>query len=133
MARDNIASIIAVGEINNFVMTKGERKELARKSQDPEILDRLSRDEYKIVRLVVAGNPNTSVKSLDQLSRDEYKIVRFEVAINPNTSIGILDRLSRDEDEFVRLEITKNPKWQKLQESGLLDVAKRASKWLGII
>lgn len=114
-------------------MTKEELKELARKSRDPEILDRLSRDEHKIVRLGVAGNPNTSVKSLGQLSRDDYKIVRFEVAINPNASIGILDQLSRDEDEFVRLTVTKNPKWKAMRETGLLDVARRASKWLEII
>lgn len=89
-------------------MTKRELKELARKSQDPEILD--------------------------QLSRDEHKIVRFEVAMNPNASIGILDQLSRDEDEFVRLMVTtKNPKWKAMRETGLLDVARLASKWLEII
>ena len=114
-------------------MTKRERKELARESRDSRVLDWLSRDEDLWVYIKVAKNPNTSVESLDRLSRDEYGIVRIGVARNPNTSVRILDRLSRDKYENVRETVARNPKWKAIQEPGLLDVARRASKWLGII
>ena len=47
--------------------------------------------------------------------------------------LEMIDRLSRDENEAIRLVVAENPKWQLLQESGLLDVARLASKWLNIL
>ena len=87
-------------------MTREETTKLARESQNPKVLDRLS--------------------------KHEGWWVRRSVARNPNTPLDILDRLSRDEDLNVRRGVDENPKWKTLQEPGLLDVAKLASKWLGI-
>jgi len=114
-------------------MTLIKRKELARKSRDPETLDRLSRDEHWAIRWEVADNPNTPTGILNRLSWDRNDRVRWIVAGSPNTLVETLDRLSRDEDEAVRRRVAKNPKWQQLQELGLLDVARRASKWLEIL
>jgi len=88
-------------------MTKEELKELARKSRDPEILDRLSRDKEYWVRGGVAGNRNTPAY--------------------------LLDRLNRDGDWEVLEELEGNPKWQAVNKSARLDVARLASKWLGIL
>jgi hypothetical protein len=86
------------------IMTREEHIELARKSQDREVLDRLSRDE-------------------------DYG-VRYRVAENPNTSITTLIEISRDENSWVSSKVDENPKWQALQDSGLLDVAISVERWL---
>ena len=125
MARDLV--------INNLVMTTEERIELAKESQDPEVLDLLSRDEKYTVRYRVADNPNTSAETLDRLSRDEDNYVRVGVAKKPNTLIDTLTRLSRDEDYWVRHHAIRNSKWKAVQKSGLLAVARSASKFLKIL
>ena len=114
-------------------MTKTELIKLAKITKDLEMIDRLSRDEDEDVRYWVARNRNASAESLNRLSRDKDKYVRRGVALNPNTPIEILDQLSRDEYGGVREVVAENPKWQLLQESGLLDVARLASKWLNIL
>lgn len=138
-------------------MTVKERDKLAIKSRDPEILDQLSQDKDEGVRQYVAMNPNTSVEILIRLIMDEDVYVRGSVAENPSTPVEMLAELSRDEDNWVRYYVAKNPntpvetlaelsrdedvrqyvaenpKWQVLQESGGLDVARLASKWLKIL
>ena len=114
-------------------MTLTERIKLAKGSQDPVVLDQLSRDESWWVRLNVVENPSTPVEALGHLSRDERWEVRTYVAENPNTSVETLNRLSRDGYGAVRYVVADNPKWQAVQESGLLDVANLASKWLNIL
>ena len=112
------------------IMTREEHIELARKSQDREVLDRLSRDEDWLVRKGVALNPGTPGDILDRLSQDEHYGVRYRVAENPNTSITTLIEISRDENSWVSSKVDENPKWQALQDSGLLDVAISVERWL---
>ncbi len=45
----------------------------------------------------------------------------------------ILDELSRHENKNIRAAVALNPKWIKVQKSGLLDIAKFASKWLNVL
>ena len=47
--------------------------------------------------------------------------------------LEMIDRLSRDEYGGVREVVAENPKWKAIQESGLLNVARLASKWLNIL
>ena len=62
------------------------KTDLARKSKDSIILDKLSKDEDWYVRSKVAENKNTSPEILDRLSKDKNPNVRYGVAINKNTS-----------------------------------------------
>ena len=57
----------------------------------------------------MASNPNTPDYILEKLSDDEYWVVRNAVANNPNTPDYILEKLSNDSDTEIRLSVAKNP------------------------
>jgi len=65
-----------------------------------EVLNRLSKDQDRQVRLNVAHNSNTSPETLDYLSRDKDSDVRLNVAENPNTSPETLKQMSIDEEDY---------------------------------
>ena len=74
------------------------------------VLEKLSNDENKSVRLAVAMNPNTPTATLDALARDDDRDdIRLAVAGNPNTSEVTLEALAKDEYEAVRLAVAENP------------------------
>jgi hypothetical protein len=84
---------------------------LAHRGLIPEfILERLVR--HKDIRSLVAHLPNTPGKILEPLSQDEDKFVRLLVTDNPSTPVQLkeklLAQLSQDEDNWVRLFVAKN-------------------------
>jgi 3-methyladenine DNA glycosylase AlkC len=78
------------------------KRQLAKTTTDPKVLDELSRDKNCYVRWCVVGNPNISPETLDELSKDEHYYVRYWVARNLNTTPETLDYLSKDQDWPVR-------------------------------
>ena len=62
------------------------------------------------VRLVLAGNPHTSVSILTKLAADESSRVRARVAENPETPEHLLLKLAEDADADVRQGVSENPK-----------------------
>ncbi len=73
-------------------------------------LEQLARHKNKVIRSLVADNPNTPVKLLEQLVRDEDKYIRTFVADNPNIQVKLLEQLARDEDILVRESVARNRK-----------------------
>ena len=82
--------------------------ELAKTTNDVNLLKQLSEDENKWVRGGVALNPKTSVDMLKKLSEDKDWYVRESVASNLNTPVNVLVRLSKDKDRDVRTAVAKN-------------------------
>ena len=85
-----------------------KKSDLAEKTSNREILEKLADDKYYSVRYSVAENRNTPVEILERLANDENKQVRREVAENPNTPVDILVGLADDESEYVRSGVAKN-------------------------
>jgi len=75
----------------------------------PQILDKLSNDDNRSVRMSVAKNPSTPPEVLVRLSSDENTYVRMSVARNPSTPPEVLDKLSSDKSEAVRSYVAGNP------------------------
>jgi len=61
----------------------------------------LSEDADCDVRLAVADNPNTHIDVLAKLSKDEVRLIRKVVAGNFRTPAKILTELSEDNDNAV--------------------------------
>jgi len=85
----------------------GNLKVAQYKDTPPEILRLLAAtagtgDEAKVVRLMIAGNPNAPADVLRQLARNEDHEVRRFVGVNDNTPVDSLRELATDEDTEVR-------------------------------
>lgn len=67
-----------------------------------------STEEHHI-RLVLAGNPHTSVMALKKLSEDASEKVRCRTAENPNLSASLFKILASDSSSEVRSSLAENP------------------------
>jgi adenylate kinase len=76
--------------------------ELAKTTDDVELLKELSTDKKFWVRYWVASNLNTPVEVLEVLSTDGHYFVRCSVANHPSTPVEVLKILSTDEYYGVR-------------------------------
>ncbi len=65
-------------------------------------------DEESHIRLVLAGNPHTSVVALTKLSDDPDEKVRSRVAENAHTPTALLIKLANDSSAEVRLSVSEN-------------------------
>lgn len=74
-------------------------------------LDRLSRSRGRCpdMRVVVAEDPRSSVRTLLRLSRSADGSVRHAVAENPRTPVAVLERLATDLEPGVRARVAGNP------------------------
>jgi hypothetical protein len=81
--------------------------EVARTSEDPEVLADLVNSRFTDVQLEVAKNPNISLDVLDALSRKGVR-VREAVAKNPNISENIMWRLLKDKGGYVSYTMIRN-------------------------
>jgi hypothetical protein len=77
------------------------------KTQTPEVLAELAKDEDRNVRCEVVNNKHTPSATLAALARDRDSRVRGTVARNSSV-LELLAELARDEDEEVCSEITQN-------------------------
>lgn len=66
-------------------------------------------DEEEHVRLVLAGNPHTSLVALAKLAKDPSERVRSRVAENPSVGAVIIETLAQDPSAEVRLGVCDNP------------------------
>jgi PAS domain S-box-containing protein len=66
-------------------------------------------EEETHVRLVLAGNPHTSISILTNLAADSNARVRARVAENPESPQHLLLKLADDEDADVRQGVSENP------------------------
>lgn len=66
-----------------------------------DVLETLSKVDEPLIRVTVAGNPNSSPSILSNLTTDQNFNVRMAVAKNPKTEIDDLDRLSNDSNPTV--------------------------------
>jgi len=73
-----------------------------------DVLEKLSNDSDKDVRLWVAWNPSTPISILEKLANDPNVSVRRSVAQNPSTPIAIIEKLANDPDNWVRFGAAEN-------------------------
>lgn len=117
--QDTIEYTLKVGEVVNMRVIPMEeeaeskysrsRARVAERTDAPiELLERLSKDESKYVRLIVAANPTTPVKVLKEMAEEGYFDVRARIAANPSSTQELLRKLSLDEDSYVRVETARN-------------------------
>lgn len=64
-------------------------------------LSHLAEDEGYMIRVAVAGNPNTPTEALSRLAKAEESSVRMNVAGNPNTHSEVLWTLTDDDNADV--------------------------------
>ena len=82
-----------------LALTSAELIELASCMDTPaDMLDKLSRNPYYIIRAHVAYNPNTSVQTLIKLSGDRANVVREYTMLNRKTPVEIARKLLADVD-----------------------------------
>jgi len=74
-----------------------------------ETLTRLAQDQHVWVRQGIAWNPNTPVETLTRLAQDQDVGVRYQAATNPNTLIETLTKLAQDQNALVRRKVATNP------------------------
>jgi hypothetical protein len=60
-------------------------------------------------RICLAEDPRTSLEILEKLSTDDWWLVRNRVAGNPNTPAKILYKLSYDTEPGVLMKVAENP------------------------
>ena len=72
--------LIDISSYSSFV-----KANIAEETNDPDLLEFLSKDVDRYVRQGVAYNTNTPPETLERLANDEDPWVREEVARNPNT------------------------------------------------
>ena len=85
-----------------------DKMEIAKNSDNEDILSLLAKDPSVDVRKAVAANINTPADVLVHLSEDECW-VRANVAINPNTSSDVLSRLVNDDYIHTVIGVAHNP------------------------
>ncbi len=66
-------------------------------------------NEEMHIRLVLAGNPHTTLTALIRLGDDPSERVRCRVAENEMAPVSLLDKLAEDTSAEVRLSVTENP------------------------
>ena len=89
-------------------MDKYDKRQFARRTSDPNVLENLASDKDYNVRAAVAFNENTPNRILEKLAEDEEDFVRETVASNENTSNDALEKLADDISWRVRLNVAKN-------------------------
>ncbi|MBP5458956.1 MAG: hypothetical protein J6Y62_02090 [Clostridia bacterium] len=92
---------------------RGDRLAVARHDKaTPEILDKLSRDEFFDVRRAVAENFGTSPETLDRMIGEDTdgSPIKIAVAGNPQASPQTLDKLAGNDNYLVRLGVAGNSK-----------------------
>jgi predicted lactoylglutathione lyase len=77
--------LIDISSYSSFV-----KANIAEETNDPDLLEFLSKDVDRYVRRWVAKNPNTPTKVLERLANDEDSVIRYWVAENHNTPQYIL-------------------------------------------
>ena len=103
-------------EISSLPINKLEaprRSQLAKTTDDVNILKQLAKDKDKGIRRNIASNPNTSADVLKRLANDKDEYVRANIARNPNTPVNILRKLVNDEDGWVIRCLINNPNCTK--------------------
>jgi uncharacterized membrane-anchored protein YhcB (DUF1043 family) len=72
-------------------------------------LNKLAKDEDKLLRASVANNRITPSDLLEKLASDSDESVRLKVATNPNTSSKSLEKLAADGDLTIRNAVMEHP------------------------
>lgn len=83
--------------------------------------ERGSNTEDVLIRMVLAGNPHSSVCVLQQLSTDQDERVRRRVAENENSPASVLKELVKDKSKEVRSSAAENPALPEALLSTLAD------------
>lgn len=85
------------------------RQRIAKRDDAPEdVLDYLSKDKEREVRIWVARNDHTAHNTLMNLSDDKVASVRASVAFNKECPLDILFKLATDPNVNVRKEVVSN-------------------------
>src|SRR5207237_932443 len=77
----------------------------ARPTRQPPLVEA---GEYRQIRRIIAGNPNTPPSVLSYLSKDSDPDVHTPIAENPNSPLGTLERLARCKSAKVRAAVAEN-------------------------
>ncbi|PSF37859.1 hypothetical protein C7H19_07705 [Aphanothece hegewaldii CCALA 016] len=81
---------------------------VSRKEASITELEKLSRSEWRQIRVETARHPRTPVNILEKLATDQHLDVRTAVARNLNTPVILLERLLQDKEVAVRLAAVEN-------------------------
>ena len=74
-----------------------------------DVLMELAKDSDCDVRKNAAGNPNIPADVLTELAKDSHSVVRKNAAGNPNTPVDVLMELAKDSNCDVRISVAGNP------------------------
>ena len=89
-------------------LSYNEKIELAKTSNDINILDILAKDKSFDIRYYVAINRNTPAETLSILAKDIDWVVRHHVAYNGNTPVEALIILAKDKDWGTRYYVASH-------------------------
>lgn len=79
-----------------------DRRDLALRTSDAELLATLADDRSSDVREAVAGNPHCAIETLWRLSNDADDFTREAVASNPTAPSELVEKLAIDPDISTR-------------------------------
>ena len=85
-----------------------DRRDMARETTNPEIVEILQYDPDDDVRRDLASNPNLPVEKLMEFAQSDDPALRWGVAQNDSAPAKILSMLSDDEDFYVRRDVGCN-------------------------
>lgn len=86
----------------------GHMAEIAKKIDNPWLLDRLAHDEHLEVAAGVALNMNLPAQTAQYLAGHDSDLIRSRVAMRHDLSAAVMDQLARDEYSVVRGRIAQN-------------------------
>lgn len=111
LAKSNMATVEELVELSNTPDWLVKQAVAGNRNTSPDILDKLSNDEYIGVVFEVARNPRTPVKTLAKLfENSDYAL---PLAQNPACPIKFLKELGNDKRDYVRKAVDKNLNKQK--------------------
>jgi hypothetical protein len=107
------------------------RVEAARRTKNPNVLDKLSDDWNSRVLFAVAQNPVAPATALENLTQFPFVSVLMRVGDHPNSPESLLDKLSDHEEPGVRASVAGNPRTSfptlaKLAKDQAFDVSAKA-------
>ena len=81
----------------------------ARVTDDPKLLEKLSKHEHYRIRENVVHNPHTPEHVLRNLGSDDAFQVRAQVAGNRRTPQDVLEKLSHEKENYILGNLSHNP------------------------
>lgn len=89
-------------------MNVNKKIELASITNDPKVLEKLSKDGDYCVFEAILKNPYTPTEIIEKYSKSKSTITRSIVSTNPFTPNEILEKLSKDRSKYVKAKLCSN-------------------------